>query len=761
MIRRRGRAPWIGAFAVYVALAILTTWPAARHLASGFPHDSFDPALNAWILWWNARAVPLTGAWWSPPSFWPLTGALSLSEHLLGLTFLTTPLLRLGVGAVATYNIALLASYPLTALAAHALAYVVVRRHGPALVAGLIVGFSPYRVAQLAHIQMLWAFGMPLALLAAHRYIEDGGWGWLVALGAAWLDVALSNSYYLLFFPVLMAVWMLWFGRASIARSTAILVALIVASLPLIPILWTYADFHRLLHLTRRVDEIESFGADLAAIVTTTPEMRLWRPLSIGGRGEGQLFPGAVALVLFAIGIVSGIRARRTSAPPASAAVTAVCRGFLGLAVVAAVLALSSVVIGPWQMAIGGRSILSVSSPEKPLTVVMVLLALACASTATFAAVWRDRSAPAFYTLAALLMWAFSWGPHPRLANTPIFYDGPYSVLLDLPGLSEVRVPARFGMLMVICLAMAAAIAFARATRRMTSPAQMLATIVCGVAIVAESWPAIAIEPPAAPIAALQRADLEGPVLELPLGQSWLDAPAQFRGITHGRPVVNGYSGYAPPHYHLIELALNLNDGDVLRGLTAASPLVVALNKHEEPARWRRLVEGLHAEHVADDDGFDIYRLAKDDQKAAQTHDPLLPIKSIDVSAGGDRVNRMLDGNLTTEWNSQRVQAGGEFVTVDLGEDRHVSTVRLTSAEFIGDYPRRLAVECAADGGQWSPCWSGSIAGILLRSLLDQSTTAAAAIPIDRDRVRRIKVTQTAVDPMNGWSIAEIAVLGR
>jgi hypothetical protein len=85
----------------------------------------------------------------------------------------------------------------------------------------------------------------------------------------------------------------------------------------------------------------------------------------------------------------------------------------------------------------------------------------------------------------------------------------------------------------------------------------------------------------------------------------------------------------------------------------------------------------------------------------------------------------------------------------------------LTSAEFIGDYPRRLAVECAADGGQWSPCWSGSIAGILLRSLLDQSTTAAAAIPIDRDRVRRIKVTQTAVDPMNGWSIAEIAVLGR
>jgi hypothetical protein len=138
-----------------------------------------------------------------------------------------------------------------------------------------------------------------------------------------------------------------------------------------------------------------------------------------------------------------------------------------------------------------------------------------------------------------------------------------------------------------------------------------------------------------------------------------------------------------------------------------------------------------------------------------------LPIQAIVPSAGREGIARMMDGNLQTEWNSQRVQAGGEFVMIDLGADRFVSAVRLAQGPFVSDYPRRLAVECAADGGEWTPCWSGSIAGRLLRNLIVDPATAAASIPIDRDHVRRLRLTQTVVDPLNGWSIAELSVLGR
>src|SRR5207247_6055146 len=107
--------------------------------------------------------------------------------HLLGISVLTTPLQWMGAAPVTAYNIALLLSYPLTALATHGLAFALTRRHGSAAMAGLIFGFSPYRVAQLPHLQMLWAFGLPLALLAMHRYVEGGRTVWLFVFAGAWL----------------------------------------------------------------------------------------------------------------------------------------------------------------------------------------------------------------------------------------------------------------------------------------------------------------------------------------------------------------------------------------------------------------------------------------------------------------------------------------------------------------------------------------------------------------------------------------------
>src|SRR5262249_1417107 len=149
--------------------------------------------------------------------------------------------------------------------------------------------------------------------------------------------------------------------------------------------------------------------------------------------------------------------------------------------------------------------------------------------------------------------------------------------------------------------------------------------------LVLESWPVISTATPAIPIQALQRTDLTGPVLELPLGESWLDAPAQFRGIAHGRPVVNGYSGYAPPPYRLTSIALRLDDADVLDGLTARTPLVVALNRREELDRWRGVLQRRHAERVADDDQFEIYRLQADTKSPVHNDDVVLPIGGIEV----------------------------------------------------------------------------------------------------------------------------------
>jgi hypothetical protein len=83
-------------------------------LAARVAFDPGDPFLNAWILWWNAQAVPFTERWWNPPIFYPMPGALALSEHLAGIGLFTTPLLLVGGSPALAYNIALLLSYALS-----------------------------------------------------------------------------------------------------------------------------------------------------------------------------------------------------------------------------------------------------------------------------------------------------------------------------------------------------------------------------------------------------------------------------------------------------------------------------------------------------------------------------------------------------------------------------------------------------------------------------------------------------------------------
>src|SRR5215831_13739285 len=55
--------------------------------------DLGDPLLNTSILAWNATTIPLTRDWWNFPSFAPLSGVTSWTEHLLGAYPLTSPLI--------------------------------------------------------------------------------------------------------------------------------------------------------------------------------------------------------------------------------------------------------------------------------------------------------------------------------------------------------------------------------------------------------------------------------------------------------------------------------------------------------------------------------------------------------------------------------------------------------------------------------------------------------------------------------------------
>lgn len=288
---------------LFLVLALAWTWPLVTRLSWRIPHDPGDPLLNAWILWWNTQAVPFTDAWWSPPIFYPLRGAFALSEHLAGIAIFTAPLHALGVNALAAYNVALILCCWLSGFFAFLLGRKLTGSTAAGLVAGVAFGFAPYRASQLSHLQVLTAQWMPLALFAMHTYLDDRRTRWLALVATAWLLQALSNGYYLLFFPLLIGLWLAWFPDWRRDRRAGIALGLTFAasSLLLVPALLQYKRIHSAFGLTRTLDEMRMFSATLDSFTETAYLLRFWEARDALTQ-EGFLFPGITVIVLLLTG---------------------------------------------------------------------------------------------------------------------------------------------------------------------------------------------------------------------------------------------------------------------------------------------------------------------------------------------------------------------------------------------------------------------------------------------------------------------------
>jgi hypothetical protein len=742
---------------VYACLTAAITWPVAARLRSALPHDPYDPALTTWILWWNAHAAPLTSRWWSAPFFSPMPGALALSEHLLGISLLTTPLQWLGAGAVTSHNVAFLAAFVLTALAAHALVLVVTGRHDAGYIAGCAVAFSAYRMAHVAHIQVLWMFGVPLALLALHRYIATRRPAWLVAFAAAFAVQALSNGYLLLMFPVLVVLFVVWFCRngrdaAAIAAATALTL------LALAPIAWGYYHWQRDLSLQRRFEEIEAFSADVTSLVAVGAEARAWAPLSRFDHAEDEFFPGALVTLLVAIGAVAAFRDNPPQPRPRSVRVIrAAC--LAGAAIAAAAVAVWALA-GPWTFPPTAASpLLSVRTPQKPATVALMLALGYLLSSRRLASARNRGSIFVFYLLTAPVMFLLALGPNPRFNGTPIMFHGPYWWLLQLPGFSGLRVPARFGALFVFSVTTAAALAFAQATATFAVRVRVLLAIAASLVIVVEAWPRMAVAdlPPPLPIGGDGAA---AAVLELPVGTVEGDTAALFRAMAHRVPLVNGYSGYVPIHYSILRRALEQGDERVLDALCHGGDLLVAV-ADANAERWSPIVmRHPRASLVAAEPPWHLYRITRAPEADNGSIGDRLPIASVAASSAQPEVGRMLDATLDTWWNSGRPQHGGEELTVDLRDDAFVTAVRLELGPLPMEYPRRLDVDCAGSDGSWDTCWTGSPAAAALAAALQDPRTMPITLFIGRGGVRRLRLRQLGTDPVNAWSIAELSVYG-
>lgn len=300
----RARSVFMAA-ACYSALTVAMLSEVVRHPATTVPMDAGDPALVAAVLQWNATHLPLSGDWWNFPAFAPAEGITAFTEHLLGLWPIASPIIWVTGNPLLAYNATFLLSFPLNATAMFVLAYALTRSLPGAFVAGVAFAFAPYRGSQLSHLQMLMSFGMPLALLGLHQYVATGTRRALAWFAAGWLWAVLSNSYLLVFFGVFVGCWVLWFCSTQdrVRRVPALLLAGILATLPIVPIAAKYLEVHSRYRLTRPLSEIAYYSADITGLLHPVPAAVVSSKWLTPLQAEGALFPGLTIALLALAGI--------------------------------------------------------------------------------------------------------------------------------------------------------------------------------------------------------------------------------------------------------------------------------------------------------------------------------------------------------------------------------------------------------------------------------------------------------------------------
>ncbi|MCC7010634.1 MAG: hypothetical protein IT184_17625 [Acidobacteria bacterium] len=752
--RRSNVGRWAIVAAFYALVAGAYGWPVIRGFGTMLPNDLGDPALLTWTIWWNAQAVPLTERWWNAPMFYPISGALALSETLLGLAPLTTPLQWMGLDPVATYDAMFLFSYFAAAMGAHLLAWQITRRHDVALVAGLAYGFSPYRTAQIAHLQVLASWWMPLALASLHRYAERGRRLSLVVFGVCWMLNGLTNGYFLMYFAVLAGLWSLWFLRTR-RQWIEVGIAAMAASLPWVPLLAGYTGIQRGMGLERTRGEIESFSADLTAIWATSSHSWVPHHWTVLPRPEGELYPGiAVAALVVVAGILAWRRHGRW-APH-------VGRGLMAFGVAILLAAALVWLTGGVQFRLLGVPV-SVTKPHRLVGAGLWLLAAAVMRDRRWRDGWRRRSAFLFYVAAAAVTIAFAIGPVGHVFGARFMDKAPYFWLMQLPGGDALRVPARFGMLFVLCASQAAALALARFT-----PAGARAWQVAGIAFVvaADGWaprlPTAAV-PDAYMLSAVERSV---PVIELPTRDLYDDTTAMLRAMVHGHPLVNGFSGYYPSHYWPLQAGLVAGDETALQAMRQFGPLLVVVDaRRDENRRWVELVERLPGVQAGRPSAVGpVFLLSPQRVPAWQPvqRTPVMPIAAISATENASEIERAIDGRLDTYWESKRAQQPGNRVVLTFDPPQEVTRVEMDFAARAHEYPRRLQVGVAEGDETPREIWSGGLAGPTLLATYEdrRRTTVGVDLPAPV-RARHLYLTLTGATVDSMWSMAEVRAIGR
>jgi len=304
----------LGVLALAVLLTVFHTYPVAFQLGRVGRVDSGDGRWSVWVVNWVAHALLTDPAnLFNANIFHPHSGTLGYSEPNLGGGVLAVPVLWATGNPMAAHNSVALASFALALLAAYALVRHLTGSRTASLFTAIAFAFCPCAFSRTAWIHLMLGAGIPLSLLAMHRFVAQASIARAVTIGAVLAAQGVTCGYYgvfaglavafgLLFFAATRGLWRsprYWMGVALALFTTVALLA---------PLLVRYAALQGE-GFGRSLQESTLYSANWPAYLASSAWAHRWM-LPLIGRWTDVLFPGFLTIAMGLLGVIVGLRVR-------------------------------------------------------------------------------------------------------------------------------------------------------------------------------------------------------------------------------------------------------------------------------------------------------------------------------------------------------------------------------------------------------------------------------------------------------------------
>lgn len=294
-------------------LSIILFLPYARNITHGVL-NTIDPLFYAWNLAHNADTFTKgIDTMLNTNIFYPVTNTIAYSDTLWAQSMLTNPIIWLTNNPVLAQNIAIVLSFPASAVAFYLLAYYLTANPKGSAIGALLFSFSYPRLAQMGHLPMIWSQWLPLYILYLLKFLKSGARRDLIFL-MLWYLLAIASSIYFGVFLIPVTAVVLMVDLAQRARSHALSVYkerffvmlplvipfVLIVGLVMFPYIRLKIEYPE---LRRNLDDVTHLRASPIDYLSVLPTS-LVAPFFPKNTNEHALFPTFTVLLLALTGFL-------------------------------------------------------------------------------------------------------------------------------------------------------------------------------------------------------------------------------------------------------------------------------------------------------------------------------------------------------------------------------------------------------------------------------------------------------------------------